>query len=78
MKNGQNIYPTSKNYAANIIYVHSCAISSILKFKKFKGHLFHNFTYGKESTEVQVIQNKGKESENSYQKFTRSPEERHM
>ena len=31
---------------------------------------------GKESTEVQITQNKGKESENSYQELKRSPEER--
>ena len=28
---------------------------------------------GKESTEVRIKQNKGKERENSYQKFRRSP-----
>ena len=28
---------------------------------------------GKESTEVRITQNKGKESENSYQKLKRSP-----
>ena len=33
---------------------------------------------GKESTEVHITQNKGKERENSYQKLKRSPEERHM
>ena len=32
---------------------------------------------GKESTEVQITQNMGKERENSYQKIKRSPEERH-
>ena len=31
----------------------------------------------KESTEVRIIQNKGKEKENSYQKLKRSPEERY-
>ena len=31
-----------------------------------------------ESTEVQISQNKGKESENSYQKLKRSLEDRHM
>ena len=33
---------------------------------------------GKESTEIQVTQNKGKERENSYKKLKRSPQERHM
>ena len=28
---------------------------------------------GKENTDVRITQNKGKESENSYQKFKRSP-----
>ena len=32
---------------------------------------------GKESTEVRKSQNKGKESENSYQKLKRSPRDRH-
>ena len=32
---------------------------------------------GKESTKVQITENKGKESENSYQKLKRSPEDRH-
>ena len=32
---------------------------------------------GKESTEVRITQNKGKESENSYQKLKRSPRDRH-
>ena len=31
-----------------------------------------NRSHGKESTEVQITQNKGKESENSYQKLKRS------
>ena len=33
---------------------------------------------GKESTKVQISQNKGKESENSYQRLKRSPQDRHM
>ena len=33
---------------------------------------------GKESTEVQITQNKGKNREISYQKLKRSPKERHM
>ena len=32
---------------------------------------------GKESTEVRITQNMGKEWENSYRKLKRSPEERH-
>ena len=32
---------------------------------------------GKESTKVRITQNKGKERENSYQKFKRSPKKRH-
>ena len=32
---------------------------------------------GKESTDVLITQNKGKESENSYQKLKRSPQDRH-
>ena len=32
---------------------------------------------GKEGTEVRIIQEMGKERENSYQKIKRSPEERH-
>jgi len=32
---------------------------------------------GKESTEVRITQNKGKESENSYQKLKRSQWDRH-
>ena len=31
-----------------------------------------NIPHGKESTEVRITQNKGKESENSYQKLKRS------
>ena len=37
-----------------------------------------NNPHGKESTEVWITQNKGKESENSYQKLKRSLQERHM
>ena len=33
--------------------------------------------HGKESKEVRKSQNKGKESENSYQKLKRSPRDRH-
>ena len=32
---------------------------------------------GKESTDVQITQNKGKERENSYRNLKRSPEQRH-
>ena len=34
--------------------------------------------HGKESTKVRISQNKGKESENSYQKLKRSLKDRHM
>ena len=33
---------------------------------------------GKESTEVRITQNKGKERENSYQKLKRTPQEKQM
>ena len=33
---------------------------------------------GKESTKVRITQNKGKESENSYQELKKSPKDRHM
>ena len=38
---------------------------------------YRNRPRGKESTEVRITQNKGKERENSYQKLKRSPMERH-
>ena len=41
---------------------------------------YYHYIYrprGKESTEVQITQNKGKESENSYQKLKRSQWDRH-
>ena len=40
--------------------------------------LQHNEPRGKESTEVRISQNKGKESENSYQKLKRSLKDRPM
>ena len=38
---------------------------------------YFNYLRGKESTEVRISQNKGKESENSYQKLKRSLKDRH-
>ena len=41
-------------------------------------YISYNKPLGKESTKVEIRQNKGKERENSYQKLKRSPEERHI
>ena len=48
------------------------------KERKKKKNINVNIPRGKESTEVRITQNIGKESENSYQKLKRSQQDRHM
>ena len=51
-----------------------------MRFPKVKiiiSKISHNLPRGNESTKVRISQNKGKESENSYQKLKRSLKDRH-
>ena len=52
-------------------------LAQIAKAKQPNVQYFRNRPRGKESTEVRITQNKGKERENSYQKLKRSPKESH-
>ena len=61
----RSLTPPVSNNNSTVQYTKACVI-----FNSFRPR-------GEESTEVRVSQNKGKESENSYQKMKRSLKDRH-
>ena len=71
------VLPVYPDFKVSYLSLSSMKICK-LKWFRLIYQLFKNIKYlfrpcGKESTEVQITQNKGKESEDSYQKLKRSP-----